>query len=107
MPPNRDAVGFDTLDVPQFGHQFIKGQIALFRDPPLYPIRHTRQFAEPTPIALGLGLKRPGRPLQEDHVIHELDRNPELSCRGTVRVTFFDKVNDTLSKLNRKWFAHH
>jgi len=33
MPPNRDAVGFHALNVPQFDHQRVKGQAALFPDP--------------------------------------------------------------------------
>ena len=106
MPPNRNTVGFDALDLTKFDHQFIKGQVALFHDPASDPIRHASQFAMTTTVALLLGLKRPGGALQEHHVIHELDRNPELRRRSPVRVTFLNKINDPLTKLHRKWPAH-
>ena len=78
----------------QFDNQFIKGQVVLFLDPTSDPVRHPRQLAMPTTVALRLGRKRPCRPLQEDHVLHELDRNPELRRRSPVRVTFLNKIND-------------
>ena len=74
-------MGLDTLDVPQFDNQFIKGQITLFLDPAQGPVRHTSQFAMTTTVALRLGLKRPRGALQKHHVIHELDRNAELRRR--------------------------
>ena len=61
----------------------------------------------PAAIALRLGVQRAGRPLQKHHVVHEFDRNPELRRRRTVRVAFLDEINDPLTKLHRKWFAHH
>jgi len=94
MPPDRDAVGFDALNLPQFEHQFIKGQTALFPDPAQGPGRRASLLAMPTPVALLLGRKRPCRPLQEYHVVHELDRNPELRRRSPVRVAFLDKMNN-------------
>jgi hypothetical protein len=33
VPPDRGTVGLDALDLTQFDHRFIKGQVALFRDP--------------------------------------------------------------------------
>jgi len=94
MPPNRDTVGFHALDFPQFDHQLIKGQITLFPDPTSDPVCHPRQLAMPTTIALLLGLKRPCRPLQDDHVVHELDRNAKTRRRSPVRMAFLNKIND-------------
>jgi len=106
MPPNRDTMGLDALDLPQFDHQFIEGQVALFPDPAPDPACHPRQLAMPTTIALLFGLKRPGHPLQDNHVVHELDRNPELRRRSPVRVAFLNKINNPLTKFHRKWLAH-
>jgi len=94
MPPNRDAVGFHALDFPQFDQQFIKGQIALFPDPAPDPICRASQLAMPTTIALLPRLKRPCLPLQDDHVVHELDRNAKTRRRSPVRMAFLNKIND-------------
>ena len=104
--PDRDAVDLDPKPLPQFDHQFIKGQVALFLDPARDPAHHTRQLAVPTAVALGLGLKQTRRALQKHHIVHKLDRNAELSRRSPVRVTIFDKINDPTTKLHRKWLAH-
>lgn len=105
-PPNRDTVGIDALDLTKFDNQFIKGQVALFLDPGFDPVRHASQLAMPTTVALLLGLQRSGGTLQKHHVIHELDRNPELRRSSPVRVTFLNKINDPLTKLHRKWLTH-
>ena len=104
--PDRDAVDLDPRPLAQFGHQFVKGQVALFRDPAGNPVHHARQLAVPAAVALELGFQRTRLALQDDHVVHELDRNPELRRCGPMRVTLFDKVNDALTKLHRKWLAH-
>ena len=96
----------DPLLVTQLDNQLIQRQVALFPDPALDPTRHAREFAMPAAIALRLGLQRAGRPLQKHHVVHEFDRNPELRRRRTVRMTFFNEINDPLPKSHRKWFAH-
>ena len=57
VPPDRAAVGLDALEVTQFDHQFIKGQLALFPDPVPEPVCYANQLAMPTPVALRLGLK--------------------------------------------------
>ena len=44
--------------------------------------------------------------LNANRFSHELDRNPELRRRRTMRVTLFDKVNDASPKLHRKWLAN-
>ena len=106
VPPDRDTVGLDAMSVTQLDHQFIQRQVALLLDPAFDPTRHPRQLAVPTAVALGLGLKRSGPALQQHHVVHKLDRNPELSRRRTMRVTFLNEINDALAKLHRKWFAH-
>ena len=106
MPPDRDAVGLDAMPVPQLDHQFIQRQIALLLNPAFDPTRHAREFAMPAAITLRLGLQRAGRPLQKHNVIDKLDRNPELRRWSPVAVTFLNKINDALAKLNRKWFAH-
>jgi hypothetical protein len=48
---------FDVVDVTQFNHQFIKGQVALFLDPASNPICHASQFDMPATVALLFGLK--------------------------------------------------
>ena len=58
-------MGLDPMLRPQFDHQFIKGQVTLFLDPPPDPDRHAHQLAMPTPVALRLGLKRPRGALQK------------------------------------------
>lgn len=57
VPPDRDAVSLNAMPVTQLGHQFIKGQVALFLDPASNPICHASQFAMPTTVALRLGRK--------------------------------------------------
>lgn len=96
----------DALLTAQLDHQFIQRQVALRRDPTPDPIRHARELAMPAAIALRLWFQRPGRPLQKHHIVHEFNRNPELRRRRTVRVAFLDKINNPLTKLHRKWFAH-
>ena len=59
----------------------------------------------PTAVALRLGFKRPGRLFQQDHIVHELDRNPDLRRRSPMRVPIVDKINDALTKLHRKWLT--
>ena len=71
------------------------------------PTRHANQLAMPTPVALRLGLKRPGGALQKHHVIHQLDRNPELRRRSPVPVTLLNKINNPPTKRHRKWLAHN
>ena len=105
--PDRDTVRFDPLPLAQLGHQFIKGQVTLFRDPALDPTHHAGQLAMPAPVALRLGFKRTCLALQQDHVVDELDRNAESSRRSPMRVTLFNKINDASPKFNRKWFTHH
>ena len=106
VSPDRGAVGFDALDVTEFDHQLIEGQVAFFLDPAPDPICHASQFTMPTTVALLFGLKGPGGALQKYHVVHELDRNPELRRRSPVRVTFLDKINNSPTKFHRKWLAH-
>ena len=106
MPPNRDAVGFHALDVTEFDHQLIEGQVALFLDPAPDPACYASQFTMPTTVTLLFSLKGPGGALQKYHVVHELDRNPELRRRSPVRVTFLDKINNSPTKFHRKWLAH-
>ena len=65
VPPDRAAVGRNTLQIAQFDDQFIKGQVALFPDPAFEPVRHAGQLAMPSPVALRLGLKGSGGALQK------------------------------------------
>ena len=105
MPPNLDAVRLDAMPVTQFHHQFIQRQVALFPDPALDPTRHPRQLAVPAAIALGLGIKRSGPALEQHHIVDAFDGNPEPRRRSPVRVTFLNKVNDALTKFQRKWLT--
>ena len=105
-PPDRDTVDIDAVPITKFDHQLIKRQVAFLLDPLLDPTRHARQLAMPAPTALGLGLKRSGCALQEHHVVHKLDRNTELRRRSPMRVTFLNEINNTLTKLHRKWSTH-
>ena len=90
----------------QFDHQFIKGQVTLFRDPMRYPTRHSRKLAMPAAVALALGFQPARRAPQKHHIVHKLDRNPELRRCCPVAVTLSHEINDPLPKLQRKWFAH-
>ena len=60
----------------------------------------TAQLAPPR-IALPLGVKRSGLPLQLDHVVDEFRRNPEMPRRRAVAVAFIDKGNHARPQLNR------
>ena len=105
--PDQDAVDLDPEPVAQLDHQFIKGQVALLPDPPRDPVHHARQLAVPTAVAPGLGLQRAGSEFQQHHVVHELDRNPELRRRSPKGMTFLNKIKDALTKLQRKWLADY
>ena len=52
LPPDRDRVRPDPMPAAQFGHQLIKGQVALFLDPVFNPTCHAWQLAVPTAAAL-------------------------------------------------------
>jgi hypothetical protein len=60
----------------------------------------------PTAIALGLGIKRSGPALEQHHIVDEFDGNPKPRRRSPVRVTFLNKINDALTKFQRKWLTH-
>ena len=53
---------------------------------------HVKQLAVPAAVALGLGFQRTRLALQDDHVVQELDRNPELRRCRPVRMTFLNKI---------------
>jgi hypothetical protein len=59
MPPNRDAVGFHALDVPQFNHQLVKSQAALFPDPAQGPICDADSLPCPPPLPCFLASRDP------------------------------------------------
>ena len=40
-----------------------------------------------------------------DHVVDELDRNPEMLRRRAMRVALFNEGDDPFAKFHRKWFA--
>lgn len=104
--PDRDAVDLDPGPLARLGHRFVKGRAALFGDPARDPAQHASQLAVSAAIALGLGFQRTRLALQDGHVVHDLDRNPEPRRCRPVRVTFLDEINDPLAKLHGKWFAH-
>ena len=105
MPPNRDAVGFHALNVTEYDQQLVEGQVALFLDPAPDPACHASQFTMPTTVTRLFGLRGSGGALRKYHVVHELDRNPELRRRRPMRVTFLDKINNSPTKFHRKWLA--
>ena len=106
MPPDQDAVRLNAMYAPQVHHPVIQRQVALLPDPALDPTRHPRQLAVPAAIALGLGIKRSGRALEQHHIVDKFDRNPRPRRRRPVRVTFLNKSNDALTTFNRKWLTH-
>ena len=102
---NRRAVHLSTA-LGQFADQFIKGQIAVLHQPLPKPVLMGTQFGVAPVMALSLGLERTGFAFQNDHVIHEPHGNPKVGRSGTVRVTLFDKINNTFTQFNRMWLAH-
>jgi hypothetical protein len=82
-------------------------QIPLLADPAGDPVLQASQLAMPAAVALCLRRQAPGRRLQLDHVIDELDRHPEPLCRRPVRVPLRHMVHYPLPKLYRMRLAHH
>ena len=80
-------------------------QIPLLRDPAGNPVLQGGQLAMPAAIALGLRHKAPGRGLQLDHVIDELDRDFEPRRRRPVRVPLSHMVHNPLPEFYRMRLA--
>lgn len=89
-----------------FQHQIIQRQVWLGLHPRFQPASQTAQLAMAAPVPLRAWLQPTGLPFQNDHVIHELHRNPKPRRRRPMRMTFFNECDNTLSKLYRKWLAH-
>ena len=57
-------------------------------------------------VALRLRRQAPLSALQDHHVVHETRRDPEVSRRLPVPVTFLDEGDDPAPQLDRMWLAH-
>lgn len=90
-----------------FQHQIIQRQVWLGLHPRFQPASQTAQLAMPATIALHAWLQPAGLAFQNDHVVHELHRNPKPRRRRSVRVALFNECDNAPAKLYRKWLAHH
>lgn len=88
------------------GGQRRRGQVALLAEPAGDPVLQASQFAMPAAVALRLRQKAPGRRLQLDHVIDELDRDHEPRRRRAVRVSLRNMLHNPLPKFHRMRLAH-
>jgi hypothetical protein len=60
----------------------------------------------PTAIALRFRFQRPGLTLEPDHVVDELDRDPEMRRRRPVRIAFLHERDNALPQFHGMWLAH-
>ena len=91
---NRGAMYVYPMFVIQFQNQVIQRQIALRFDASPHPVGQSTEFPAPR-ITLWLRRKRIGLSFQNDHVIDEFDRNPEMRSSRAVRISLFDKRNNS------------
>ena len=106
QPPDRAAMHRGPMRRGDFGRQFRRRQVPLLADPAGDPVLQPGQLAMPAAIALRFRSQTAGRPLQLDHVVHKLHRNPEPRRRRTMRVPLRNKIHHALTKFHRKWFTH-
>jgi len=90
-PPNRHPMDSHLMRLGDFQHQIIQRQIGFGIHPRLQPASQTTQLAISAAIALGTRLQPTRLAFKNDHVIHELHRNPKPRCRRTVRMALFDE----------------
>jgi len=105
--PDRHAMDRHLVRFGDFQHQVIQRQIGFGLHSRLQPASQTTQLAMAATIALGARLQPTSLAFQNDHVVHELHRNPKPRRRRPMRMTFFNKGDHALTKLYRKWLAHH
>ena len=101
---DRGTGNFQPVIRAQFPHQIIQRQVALVLQPGACPTVEGPKLA-PAAIALWLWFERPGLAFQNDHIVNEFDRNPEMRCCRVMRVPVFNKRNNPLAQLYRMWFA--
>jgi hypothetical protein len=102
---NRRTRNPHTVLIAQFPHQIVQRQIALTGQPGVSPAVKRPELA-PAAIALLSGCQRSSLALQNDHIIDELDRNPEMRRNTTMRVSLLDKRYNARSQLKWMWFTH-
>ena len=105
QPPDRATVHRRPMRHGNLGGQFRHSQVPLLADPAGDPRLQARQLAMTAAIALGFRSQTAGRPLQLDHVVDKLHRNPEPRRRRPMRVPLRDKIHHALSQLNRMRLA--
>ena len=105
-PRDRYAVDRHLVRLGDFQHQIVQRQIGFGLHPRLQPGSQTGQLAMPAAIALGARLQPARLAFQNDHVVHELHRNPKPRRRRPMRMALFDECDNTLAKFYRKWLAH-
>lgn len=77
QPPDRTTVHLAPMRRGDLGRQFRRSKVALLSDPVRDPRLQVAQLAMPASIALAFRRETCGGPLQLDHVIDKLHRNPE------------------------------
>lgn len=107
MQPSADrtAMHRQAVNTDQFGHDLVQGQVALGRQPLPQPNAVRGQLALGM-IALQLGRKTPALAFQNDHIIHETRRHPEVPRRLPMPVPLFNECDHTTAQLDRMWLAH-
>lgn len=92
----RGAMHFYLVLVMKFQYQLVQRQIAPRLNAALHPAGKSAEFSTPG-ITLWLRCKRPSLALQNDHVIDEFGRNPEMRGGGSVRVSILNKSDNTFA----------
>ena len=97
LPPDRDRVRPDPMPAAQFGHQLIKGQVALFLDPVFNPTCHARQPAVPTIAALAAWPQ--ATRWRASNARCRLGRTPKRHDRKTFSIPAFLSMGKTASSV--------
>lgn len=101
-----DALNVDIALLPQRRDRLFERRIRLVLDLSRTPIMNAGRFAVAAP-ALRPGFGRAGLRLQPDHVVDELDRDPETRRRSPVRSVFPDQAHQARSQFHRTRLARN
>jgi len=96
----------DTLARGQFADQFIQSNLTLGRNLPREPIPKPCQLAVPAAVALKARRDRARLSTQLHQIVHEFRRNPKMTRRLAMAMTFIDKGDHPCAQLYRMWLAH-
>ena len=103
--PDRGAMHRQAMHRGQFRADLVQRQIGFAGQPIPHPIGVGRQLAR-CRVALLLGQKAPTFAFEDHHVIHKSWRNPKMTRRLSMAISFFNKGDDPTTKLNRMWLPH-